>query len=184
MSISIWSHKYLFYLAFYTLLLIIWCVFIFSQENLKRTCLICYSVHAINLQIHSTIKCSSSDHILKFEFASRIRIFFFAYTLVDFRNLQSLTPNFTHQPIEFLLRRIFRVGVVRILNVLVEIKLPMLIFILNSPLNNTHIAYRCTDYCSILKYFNRLNHTCMTAETSCSSHVSFLHEIKFEICYF
>lgn len=183
-SVAIRSQENLFNLAFYTLLLIVRCIFILSQENLKRTSLVGDSVHAVDLKIHPAIKRSPPNHILKFKLTSRIRILLLADSLVDFWYLKSLTPNFAHQPIKLYLWRIFRIRIVRILYVLVEIQFPVLIFILNSPLHNTHVANWSAHYCSILEDLNRLNHTCVTTETSCGCHISFLYEIKLEVSYF
>ena len=154
MSVTVRPQKHLLYFAFNPLLLVIGYVFIFSQENLKRAGLVSDPVHAVDFEIHPAVKRSSADYILKFELTSRIRIFLLTNSLVDFRDLESLTPYFTNQSIELLLRRIFREGIVCVLNVLVEIKLPMLVLVLYSPLNNTHVTNRGAHYRPVLKDFD------------------------------
>ena len=58
--VPIRPQKYLFNFTFSSCFLIIWNVFIFSQKNLKRACLVCYSIHTVDFKIHSSVECSSS----------------------------------------------------------------------------------------------------------------------------
>ena len=103
MSVAVWSHKHLLNLAFDPLFLIVRYIFVFGQEYLKRTGLVCDSVHTINFEIHPSIERSPSNHIFKFKLTRRIRIFFLTNTLVNFSDLKSLTPYLTHHAIELLL---------------------------------------------------------------------------------
>lgn len=182
--VPIRPQKYLFNFTFSSCFLIIWNVFIFSQKNLKRACLVCYSIHTVDFKIHSSVECSSSYHILKFKLTCRISILLFTHALIDLGNRKPLTPNFANESIKFLLWGIFRERIICFLNILIKVQFPMLILIFNSPLHNAHIADRSANDCSIFKNFYRLNHACVSTEASSCCHFFFFHKIKSEVSNF
>lgn len=95
--------------------------------------------------------------------------------------MQALVPVLRDQLLKLLQIWHLAEGIEDIVDRLVEVQLPVLVFVLNAPLDDALVLDRCGQHHFVLRYLHVINHRCMRLVVSGGSHFAFPHEFKVEI---
>jgi len=98
------------------------------------------SIHTVYFDITATVVSSSPNNVLEFHFTSRILVLFSTDTLIDFTHLEPCGPLLIDKLVELGSTEEFIIRILRIGNIIIEVKLPMLIFIVHAPLDDALIT--------------------------------------------